>query len=98
MESSLEKCTSLYVSIHVLSSYEAYAPKLTCFLCRYGDMLMQQNVKKGKMTEDAAKKELEEIKKRIKFTSAVEDLKDVDLVVEVRRRSSRSWERDDSAL
>jgi len=44
--------------------------------------------KKGKLTEDAAKKEVENVKSRIKYSTDVADLGDVDLVIEVRNRAS----------
>lgn len=45
--------------------------------------LLSKSVEKGKMTQAAADSELTAIDSRLKFTKNVEDLKDVDLVIEV---------------
>lgn len=42
-----------------------------------------QAVEKGKMTKEAAEKEGKAVEGRIQYTLKLEDLKDVDLVIEV---------------
>jgi 3-hydroxyacyl-CoA dehydrogenase len=44
----------------------------------------RQSVEKGKMTKEAADQEFKAIDARIKYSTDLNDLKDVDLVIEVR--------------